>query len=1257
MLPVSNDPLANYNSMQQSAGIIPPFGAVAPMTPTSAQVSAGVAAMGAQQLSQMMAISQMSQQSSGMFNSPSFPQLRTPFIGMPGMMQGPNNSLYSMTPAGAYSPYQQGNYGNYGGSGQAGQMSPPGNMYSPTPPPPPPMYRGPMGQPNFAPLSPPPPLSMFDTPYQAAIANAAATSDRGFAGGMTNYGLGARLGADAALGSIGARVGGRYGGRMGAAAGAALGFVGSEVSGLGNMAQNAFMENVALPAMNTRAYGSGLENVSRGFVSGGSEMSNSGSGWSKAAATRAAAGLEQMAQSTSFQKETFNRFNTADVMRIGQASGQEGLLSGVQTGSDMKSRVREISKSLTSVMELANEPDVLRAIQVMGQMRSSGLGLGETTRAVQNGRSFARMAGTSFEGLANTGGAMGSSAFQSLGLTQGLGMTTGMANTGMAMAAQNTGMSPQMMNLMGGAHGMAGLNTMFSAGMLQMPMMAPGMMTSGGGINLNNMRGMMSGRMSAFDMTSAGSSTMSAMGQGMGVGGLGMALGMQPLLQDTVGRMVQSQGPFAQRHMEDRQIMSLSRNMGLRGSEGFMTAAQMMGMNGTQAMARAQELGDPRTHSRRRQQIEVNRRERRTEELRDNEAREPGFMQEMEGLYAPARDLGSLGRSISRGAHSISSAFTGSRAASLYSPTSRDDHSRLREMAGSSEYWDGLRGRRVMNEVSSGSRFDRAMDVASLHGGRGITSVLGGLGKMAMGHDIEGESRAFRETGRFMSTALNSSRQSQDAALGRTNELFGNRENMLGFTGRVAQLYGDRGFGGGAVGGAINLGMQVGASRLTNNLLDMGGIVGTKAVTLDAMRGAYVTQMRGHNNMNAAQLGQHFDQNRSTIATQMGSELGGYMTVEQRARMRSETTAMSNLGPGGRGRNAQAAEADAYRELLGDGADSTSTRRRADQLFQFTGFGANQQERGKSATYMATRAALQAQLQGETSPDGQRRVQQQLRELDTEGRRRGIDVRQANRNVDARSDSLQGDGDLRDALRGRNLGRTGADALNTMTRVHGARDTATMDTTMQDGIRRLSGRDGVVGSMFQGVIHDGEIDRDKLQEQMRTVGGDPGKMRELAARNPAMAEMVRQYSTGNERQRNAAFSRFGQSIAAEGETARSLRTEYGQRGPLGRAWERIKSGGLSLSGIALAIPRGIMGMAQSEDSYVSSRTGAGTSADEVAGQQTSDSAAMEGEARGAGMGGASDKLLQASEQLLRAAQAFQGGASEQTMNGLFPAAR
>jgi hypothetical protein len=106
-------------------------------------------------------------------------------------------------------------------------------------------------------------------------------------------------------------------------------------------------------------------------------------------------------------------------------------------------------------MELAQEPDIQRAISTMGQLRSSGLNLSETTRAVAQGRQFARMAGTTFGELMEVGGALRLADVPIDGVDPRSGPSNRHAKLrARTRRAQRGGtLSPQLMNLVGGALG------------------------------------------------------------------------------------------------------------------------------------------------------------------------------------------------------------------------------------------------------------------------------------------------------------------------------------------------------------------------------------------------------------------------------------------------------------------------------------------------------------------------------------------------------------------------------------------------------------------------------------------------------------------------------------------------------------------------------------------------------------------------------------------------------------------------------------
>jgi hypothetical protein len=124
---------------------------------------------------------------------------------------------------------------------------------------------------------------------------------------------------------------------------------------------------------------------------------------------------------------------------------------------------------------------------------------------------------------------------------------------------------------------------------------------------------------------------LTGMAERHGVGGLGMAVAMQPMLQDSLGRILQAQGPFAQRNMEDRQVMGLSRQLGMSGSQGFLTAAQALGMDRTQAVARATEMGSGAYWSTQRAQLATDQREARAVADREFEEGDPAWPERSTG--------------------------------------------------------------------------------------------------------------------------------------------------------------------------------------------------------------------------------------------------------------------------------------------------------------------------------------------------------------------------------------------------------------------------------------------------------------------------------------------------------------------------------------------------------------------------------------------------------------------------------------------------
>lgn len=1224
-----DDPSAyggDYNAMMASAGLLPPFAAAAPPTMFPGQMAAQIA-------------------QAGMFG---FQQPIPTFTGGPQMFPGAGGIMMPMQPGGPASPFAGSPLGG------AGPMTPPSIFNGHAATAPPPFYRGPMGQPPNL-ISPQVPSAYFNTPYQAAYAQQEASEARWFGMGMAGYGAMARTGTDFLGAGAGAALGARFGGAKGAVVGGALGFLGSEFGGIGQAGQNFFMNHLAAPAINMRAYGAGIESLSQGFVAGGAYGSPTGSGFSRGASIQSARMLEDMSNSGGFQRETFGRFNTADVMRIAQGAGQNGLMQGVQSPEEMRDRVRSVSRQLQAFMELANEPDLQRAMQTMGNMRLQGMGLNETMQAVQNGRAFARLAGTTFEQLANVGGGQGAATFGSMGLTQGLGMQAGMANYGLAASAQNLGtLSPQTMNLLGGVGGLANMNNMFSAGMLQLPMLAPGMMTAGGGINANSVAALAAGRTDPMSMTSAGATNLGAMARQMGTGGLGMALGMQPMLQDSIGRMIQAQGPFAQRNMEDRQVMSLARRMGLSGSEGFMTAAQMMGMSGTQAMSRAQEIADPRYFDRQRDQIETRRRERRGVEMREREAHEPGALDtlssESDTIYDARRSLRGVGRFFRDAYESIA----GGGASEFYGAETASERRSMRDRLRSSEYHSHLEG--LANRGPGTRSFADRMRMNSLlgetAGGRGIAADLGGFaGGLAMSdRQREAQLLDVQETGRFSAGVLNSSAREQRTAMRSLGQTFGGSiEARDDFGRRLAELYNSPGtmFGNRTGAGAVNAGFRGGAQYLSMGMVDPGNIVGTRQVNFDQLRSAYVQSMRGRSNLSEEALRQQFDDNRSAIAMQAAPRALLGLTDAGRSEMEQQLTRSSRAtGPAG---DFARSEREAYSGILGDNAGDARSRRAFDSVSRMfgEGFGENAGARTRSRELMTSLAILTRQSQRAGSRDG---AQRQIDQVTAEARRRGMsqsDIDEASRRVFERQRDLAGNTDLNDALSRMNMGGSGADVLTRVGRtMQGAQDVAN-DRLITSGASILGRQRGQLGRLFSGVASGDRFDVNQLRANVNRLSSD--ELAQLQEQDPETARLVRQMQGGNERQRREALGGIlnvaqGQGQRQEG--ARRRAHELGWGGRLRANWNEQRGfwGGLS---------NAFNGMFESEEDFATRHAGgSGTRADDAAVRETNDASGMENHAGGAGIGRASDRLLQAAREISEAARNLNGTAQSGQLDSM-----
>lgn len=1176
-----------YNTMQESAGMLP----LSYTPPSNPLVFPG------------MVSSAMQIGGQGGFGAGVFPtQQWQTFTNQPAMTQGPTGIMMPGMPSAPYNPYAPMGLGSMNPIAQG--------LYGPGIPQAPPAYAGPQGRasPFFGPR---PPAPQFDTPFQAFQSQETATQDRLFRGSVSSYGAAARVAADFAAAGIGAAIGSRFGG---AKLGAAAGFAASEMSGFAGGMQNAAMDYGLSPAINMRAYGAGIEHISRGFMAGGDFGHVSGVGMSHGASVRTARLLDDVAASLRFQADTQDRFNRADVMKIAQLGGREGLLDGASNPEQLATRVRDLAKSLSSFMELANEPDVQRAIQTMGQMRSSGLNYGETLRAVSNGRAWARMAGTTFEQISSTGGALGSQTYGAMGLSQGLGFQAGMGNYALARNAQMSGaVSPQMMSLMGGAEGAAGLSNMFSGSFLQQPMLAPGVMNGMGGLDEGRVRQLLSGRTDLFNLTGNAVGALGGMTRGMGIEGLGLAIASQPLMQDTIGRVMESQGPFARRNVEDQQVLSTMRRFGHTGSAGFSTMAQAMGMSGTQALMRTRELGSSDYYNSQRDQIEVVRRERRATELRDIESMRPGVIQDLE-YGSPAFAAATRGvRDVRHGIQNFYEdvAHGTPYAGSFY--TTSDARDRYERFARSTRGLDSLRSTADSPRESAtwGTRFaaDRA-----LYGASGATGYLADVGSAlsaTFGNDRtrSGEVRSLQQLSRWGQNIMHTSEQEAATAQRMMNRNGVTDAALSGIGGAFAGLgMGPNSAVGGAWGaGAANLLVRGGSQLLTGGQFDPGNVAGGRIIAPAQIRGAVVQNLRNQG-WDAARANSFADTNMTAIQQAASPYATSLMDRSSLVRWNDAIRVGQNVSNGG-GINAEESGRRAYSGVLGEGAGNVRERRALDVIAD----GAQGVGRGetadKSRRALAVIRSLQTQLEHGGSQEQKAAAQRRIEEVRTE-LFRTTRMTQEEKNAFMAQMLITNNASL-DSADARQMGAhmmgtggNGAQLFQRYTNTEDARAADMYRRRFETGVRSLGNEGGSMGQLFHGVT-----DEASLQRNISSLSGNEAFMQGLSEQQ---REVVNRANRGD-RGATAEVAKWAQDRGRTGENARS---RY-----LHSAYARFRSSDQSIF--------------DSEESYVNKEMARGTAADRDASRSDAGVAATQSAASGNDIGTVTDQLAEVTRNLDR----------------------
>lgn len=836
------------------------------------------------------------------------------------------------------------------------------------------------------------PSPQFNTPFGASFqrqenAYASTTSAMATAASL----LGGRFGSDAMTGgALGGYLGFKTGGFKGALAGGLLGMATADYAGVGEVGQNGFMNYVASPYVAQAGRANAVHGMSQGFLSGGGYLSNTGSGFSEHASRVAARSLTNLSTSSAFETETGGRFNTQDVFRIAQESSQAGLMQGVGSPEQMTARVREVAKSLKAFMELANEPDVKQAIQTMGSMRGMGLNLGQTMDAVAQGRSFARMAGTTFQNLASQGGAIGSQTFSSMGLSQGMGLTRGMFNQGIGTAMANSGVhSPQLMNLMGGTEGYTAMNTMFSGGFLQMPMMAPGMMNAQGSLDPRAIQNMMQGRTNIFDMTSRGASMLSTITGQHGMEGLGTALAMQPLLQDSLARVM---SPEQQRNAENRTIMAHMRSMGYSGGGGMVMAGMQMGMNDRQALSRARELGSSTYYDTLRRQSGARANDEMSQESDDVRAGFPGYLntltrQSMGGLNPTAwarRGLQSYGRDWDN--------FVGGAMGEHldWAPGNEREQRAFEQHIRGSEYANHLR------DASRGTRELTWHDRWNVAKGRGGGGLAAGMSALFGGTSNDRRDLGYiREAGDIADTLMTTTQGDARESMGRMGQTFGEGatgiNRMTSFSRAASDIFAnaDRGLGTEAAWTGATMFAPLGGGFIRNAVLGSAlsapSAASTRTVDIAGqLQRAYIA----NSGLSRDEAIARFEREKSTIFRQASG------TVRLMSSGQSNDLLAELQGQSGRGVDLHEAAAQERRRGMGliGLSDSVADRRDVSALFDQTefeeGVGSTDAQRQASRGYMmALKAASLAGHQGtaEETRQANARIQQISAQMAREG--------------------------------------------------------------------------------------------------------------------------------------------------------------------------------------------------------------------------------------------------------------------------------
>lgn len=396
----------------------------------------------------------------------------------------------------------------------------------------------------------------------------------------------------------GAAMGARMGGARGAVIGAGLGMVGGGIAGqplFEGLGFGQLGEAITEPMVRTRAFGNQLEAMSRQFVTSGPDLHALGRGLAQRPAIETANQMQKMVE-----RGEMGEFNMRDMMKVTGLAAQGGMMDMAQSGPQIASQARNIARALQNFMQIAEEPDIQRAMQMMAHMRTMGMTVPETQIAVRNAQQFARMAGTTTQGLMSTAGAQGAMVFQQQGLTGALGMEVGMGAAGMARAAIAGGsFNPAQLALAGGQQGLAQTMMEASAANLNVrfPMMAALSRNEQGELFVDPQRleKIVSGKADLsrqIEMADANIDRLARAGGTSPERVISEISSRTRELQDEMGRRL---GPQGANNMIIRQALNIQQELG--GSVDLATAIRSasggtMSINSAQSLARAAQNPD-----------------------------------------------------------------------------------------------------------------------------------------------------------------------------------------------------------------------------------------------------------------------------------------------------------------------------------------------------------------------------------------------------------------------------------------------------------------------------------------------------------------------------------------------------------------------------------------------------------------------------------------------------------------------------------------